>query len=84
MASNSFGQVFRITTFGESHGAGIGVVIDGCPAGLPLCEDDFTVDIERRKGGMQKGTTPRKEDDKPIFSSGFIYNSNSIVENSGC
>jgi chorismate synthase len=50
----------------------VGIIIDGCPAGLSLNEDDFTVDIERRKGGMQKGTTPRKEDDKPIFLSGVF------------
>lgn len=69
---NSFGRLFRISIFGESHGPSVGIVIDGCPAGLPLAEDDFTVDIERRKGGTQKGTTPRKEDDKPIFMSGLF------------
>lgn len=69
---NSFGRIFRISIFGESHGPSVGVTIDGCPAGLPLAEDDFTVDIERRKGGMQKGTTPRKEDDKPIFLTGVF------------
>jgi chorismate synthase len=50
----------------------VGISIDGCPAGLPLAEDDFTTDLERRKGGMQKGTTPRKEDDKPIFITGYF------------
>ena len=70
---NSFGRIFRITIFGESHGESVGVNIDGCPAGLPLKVDDFLVDIERRKGGTQKGTTPRKEDDLPIFKSG-VYN----------
>lgn len=69
---NSFGRLFRTTIFGESHGPSVGIIIDGCPAGLPLNEDDFTTDIERRKGGMQKGTTPRKEDDKPIFLSGWF------------
>lgn len=69
---NSFGRIFRITIFGESHGSSVGITIDSCPAGLPLNEDDFTTDIERRKGGMQKGTTPRKEDDKPIFLSGLF------------
>lgn len=58
--------------FGESHGASVGLVIDGCPAGLPLSQEDFIVDIERRKGGIQKGTTPRKEDDLPIFKSGIF------------
>lgn len=69
---NSFGRIFRVSIFGESHGPSVGITIDGCPAGLLLNEDDFTIDIERRKGGMQKGTTPRKEDDKPIFLSGIF------------
>jgi chorismate synthase len=69
---NSFGRIFRVSIFGESHGPSVGVVIDGCPAGLPLHEDDFFADLERRKGGQQKGTTPRKEDDKPIFLSGLF------------
>lgn len=60
--------------FGESHGEGVGLVIDGCPAGLSLSQDDFTEDIERRKGGQQKGTTPRKEDDIPLFKSGLFNN----------
>lgn len=69
---NSFGRIFRVTILGESHGPVVGVVIDGCPAGLSLSEEDFLIDIERRKGGMQKGTTPRKEDDIPIFSTGIF------------
>ncbi|MGN6401714.1 MAG: chorismate synthase [Flavisolibacter sp.] len=69
---NSFGRIFRISICGESHGPQVGIVIDGCPAGLPLTEDDFTTDMERRKGGLQKGTTPRKEDDKPIFITGVF------------
>lgn len=71
---NSFGRIFRVTIFGESHGESVGVNIDGCPAGLPLTVDDFMTDIERRKGGMQKGTTPRKEDDIPIFKTGVFNN----------
>ena len=70
---NTFGRLFRVHIFGESHGASVGITIDGCPAGLPVAEDDFTEDIERRKGGKQKGTTPRQEEDKPLFYSG-IYN----------
>lgn len=58
--------------FGESHGASVGLVLDGCPAGLALSVEDFLVDTERRKGGIQKGTTPRKEDDLPIFKSGIF------------
>ncbi|MFT3824581.1 MAG: chorismate synthase [Chitinophagaceae bacterium] len=69
---NSFGRIFKVAIFGESHGASVGINIDGCPAGLPLTVDDFLVDIERRKGGTQKGTTPRKEDDLPIFKSGLF------------
>ncbi|MGZ3938997.1 MAG: chorismate synthase [Flavisolibacter sp.] len=69
---NSFGRIFRLTIFGESHGPMVGISIDGCPAGLSITEDDFTTDLERRKGGQQKGTTPRKEDDKPIFISGYF------------
>lgn len=71
---NSFGRLFKVTIFGESHGESVGVNIDGCPAGLPLTVEDFLVDIERRKGGTQKGTTPRKEDDLPIFKSGLFNN----------
>lgn len=69
---NGFGRIFRVNIFGESHGASAGVNIDGCPAGLPLAVEDFLADIERRKGGTQKGTTPRKEDDLPIFKSGVF------------
>lgn len=69
---NSFGRIFRVTIFGESHGPTVGVTIDGCPAGLSLQEEDFTPDLERRKGGQQKGTTPRKEDDRPIFATGIF------------
>src|SRR5436190_3125983 len=69
---NSFGRIFRVSIFGESHGESAGINIDGCPAGLSLSVDDFLEDIERRKGGTQKGTTPRKEDDLPIFKSGIF------------
>lgn len=71
---NSFGRLFRVHIFGESHGASVGVSIDGCPAGLPLTAEDFTTDIERRKGGKQRGTTPRQEEDKPLFYSGVFNN----------
>jgi len=69
---NSFGRIFRIHIFGESHGESVGIVIDGCPAGMPLTVKDFLPDLERRKGGTQKGTTPRKEEDLPIFMSGIF------------
>lgn len=71
---NSFGRIFRISIFGESHGESVGFVIDGCPAGLPLTVADFLPDLERRKGGIQKGTTPRQEEDLPIFKSGIFNN----------
>jgi len=69
---NTFGHLFRVHIFGESHGACVGITIDGCPAGLPIQASDFIEDTERRKGGVQKGTTPRKEDDLPIFKSGIF------------
>lgn len=69
---NSFGSTFRLSIFGESHGPSVGIVIDGCPAGIALTAADFATDIERRKGGLQKGTTPRKEDDVPEFLSGIF------------
>jgi len=69
---NTFGNVFRISLFGESHGPAIGVIIDGCPAGLPLIPDDFSGDLVRRKSG-KKGTTPRSEADIPEILSG-VYN----------
>ena len=69
---NSFGRLFRVHIFGESHGESVGIVIDGCPAGLDLSADDLLPDLERRKGGKQKGTTPRQEADYPFFKSGVF------------
>ena len=69
---NSFGRIFRVHIFGESHGESVGIIIDGCPAGLLLSLEDFIPDLERRKGGTQKGTTPRQEEDLPIFKSGLF------------
>lgn len=69
---NSFGRIFRISIFGESHGECAGITIDGCPAGLSLAAEDLLPDLERRKGGIQKGTTPRQEEDYPIFMSGVF------------
>ncbi|MBN2350542.1 MAG: chorismate synthase [Bacteroidales bacterium] len=68
---NSFGKIFRISIFGESHGITLGVVIDGCPAGLPLKFEDFIEDFNRRRSGA-KGTTPRKEADIPKIVSGVF------------
>ena len=69
---NSFGKLFRVSIFGESHGESVGIVVDGCPAGLALTVDDLLPDLERRKGGKQKGTTPRQEADYPFFKSGLF------------
>lgn len=68
---NSFGRIFRISILGESHGPAVGVVIDGCPAGIPLKQDDFKHDLGRRKSGA-KGTTPRTEEDLPALVSGLF------------
>lgn len=68
---NSFGNLFRISLFGESHGPAVGVTIDGCPSGIPINEEDFSIDIERRKAG-KKGTTPRVEEDQPKIISGIF------------
>ena len=69
---NSFGRIFRVSIFGESHGDCVGITIDGCPAGLSLIAEDLAADLERRKGGKHKGTTPRQEEDYPIFKSGIF------------
>jgi chorismate synthase len=71
---NNFGRVFRVSILGESHSNGVGILIDGCPAGLELSEQDFLEDLTRRQGGNQVGTTPRKEADVPSFRSG-LFNS---------
>lgn len=72
MAGSTFGTIFKITTWGESHGKGIGVVVDGCPAGLSLCEKDIQIFLNRRKPGQSKFATPRKEDDTVEILSGVF------------
>lgn len=72
LAGSTYGTIFKITTWGESHGKGIGVVIDGCPSGIPLCEDDIQKYLNRRKPGQSKFSTPRKEDDKVEILSGVF------------
>jgi len=68
---NTFGRVFRVSLFGESHGKAIGVTIDGCPPGIPVKPEDFLPDLNRRKSG-KKGTTPRQEEDLPEILSGIF------------
>lgn len=72
MAGSAFGTIFKITTWGESHGRALGVVIDGCPAGLPLCEEDIQKYLDRRKPGTGSITSPRKEEDKVEILSGIF------------
>src|SRR5882757_4081434 len=68
--ANSFGNLFRITTWGESHGGGVGVVVDGCPPRLKLSEADIQPDLDRRRPGQSKIVTPRKEADRVEILSG--------------
>ncbi len=72
MAGNTFGQLFRITTFGESHGGAVGVVVDGCPPGLVISEEDIQKELDRRKPGQSSITSPRKEQDKIHLMSGVF------------
>ena len=67
---NTLGRSFRLSILGESHGPCVGILLDGCPAGLALDPADFAADMERRRGGGAPGTTPRREDDLPIFQTG--------------
>lgn len=72
MAGSSLGTIFRMTTWGESHGKGVGVVLDGCPAGLPLCERDIQSFLDRRKPGQSRFTTQRSEGDEVEILSGVF------------
>ncbi|MSR67684.1 chorismate synthase [Candidatus Peribacteria bacterium] len=72
MASNSFGSLLTITTFGESHGTALGVVIDGCPSGIALKQEDFLPELARRRPGQSMVTTSRREEDAPVILSGVF------------
>ncbi|WGH26042.1 MAG: chorismate synthase [Candidatus Shikimatogenerans bostrichidophilus] len=74
MAGNTFGKIFKLTTFGESHGIAIGGIIDGCPSGIKINIKKINYDLNRRKTGQSKIVTPRKEEDKIIFLSGLFNN----------
>ena len=83
MAGSVFGKLLTMTTWGESHGKGVGVVVDGCPAGLSLCEEDVQAYLDRRKPGQSKFTTARSEGDQVEILSGLfegclLYTSNSV------
>lgn len=72
MAGSIYGKIFTITTWGESHGKGLGVVVDGCPAGVPLCEEDIQLYLDRRKPGQNQFTTKRNESDCVQILSGVF------------
>lgn len=72
MSGNSFGKLFTVTTFGESHGLALGCVVDGCPPGMSLCEEDLQRDLDRRKPGTSRYTTQRKEADSVKILSGVF------------
>ena len=72
MSGNTFGKLFTVTTFGESHGPAIGAVVDGCPPGLSLTEEDLQTDLDRRKPGQSRYTTQRREDDVVRILSGVF------------
>src|SRR5919112_325396 len=72
--SNSYGKLFRITTFGESHGQSVGVVIDGCPAGLEITSEEIQRELDRRRPGQSNITTQRKEEDEILILSGLYEN----------
>ncbi|MFU8836694.1 MAG: chorismate synthase, partial [Thiohalomonadaceae bacterium] len=72
MSGNSFGKLFTVTTFGESHGPALGAIVDGCPPGMELCEDDLQMDLDRRKPGTSRHTTQRREADAVRILSGVF------------
>ena len=72
MSGSTIGKNFAVTTWGESHGNALGVVVDGCPAGIPLCEEDIQRDLDRRKPGQSLYSTPRREEDKVTILSGVF------------
>jgi chorismate synthase len=83
MSHNSFGHLFRVTTFGESHGPAIGCVVDGCPAGVPITADDIQQDLDRRRPGQSRFTTQRREPDEVRILSGVFPNEAGIQVTTG-
>jgi chorismate synthase len=72
MSGNTYGKLFTITTFGESHGPALGAIVDGCPPGIELCEEDLQLDLDRRKPGTSRHTTQRREPDQVKILSGVF------------
>jgi chorismate synthase len=72
MSFNTFGKIFRFTTWGESHGPAIGCIVDGCPPNINIKEQDIQIELDKRKPGQSKFTTQRKEDDKFRFYLGCL------------
>lgn len=71
-SGNSFGKMFKITTYGESHGAAVGVIVDGCPPRIPISLEEMQLELDRRKPGQSRLTTPRNEEDKVEILSGIV------------
>src|ERR671919_1470760 len=80
MSFNTFGHMFRVTTFGESHGAAIGCVVDGCPPGIPLTAAEIQLDLDRRRPGQSRYTTQRQEPDAVKILSGVFMDEASGVQ----
>ena len=76
MSGNSIGKLFTVTTFGESHGPALGCIVDGCPPGLAISEEDLQRDLDRRKPGTSRFTTQRREADQVKILSGVFFNIN--------
>ena len=72
MSFNTFGKIFRFTTWGESHGPAIGCIVDGCPPNIPISEKEIQKDMDKRRPGQSKFTTQRKESDKVSICQGFF------------
>jgi chorismate synthase len=83
MSHNSFGHLFRFTTFGESHGPAIGCVVDGCPAGIPLTAEDIQADLDRRRPGQSRFTTQRREPDEVRILSGVFADDRGVQTTTG-
>ena len=75
MSGNTFGKIFSVTTFGESHGEAMGCIIDGCPPNFEIKNEDIQMELDRRKPGQSDVTTQRKEDDKVEIMSCLLYTS---------